>query len=77
MKEQELFAKLRQTIVEGDSEQLVRLVRRAVNEADPLEIVEKGMMPGMTEIGYKFSAEEVYLPELLMAAEAWEEAMKS
>ena len=76
MKEQELFAKLHQTIVEGDSEQLVRLVHRAVNEADPLEIVEKGMMPGMTEIGNKFGQGQVYLPELLMAAEAWEEAMK-
>jgi len=76
MKEQELFARLRQAIVEGDSDELVRLVKQAIDKVGPLEIVEKGMAPGMTEIGNKFGQGQVYLPELLMAAEAWEEAMK-
>ncbi|MHC4556797.1 MAG: cobalamin B12-binding domain-containing protein [Planctomycetota bacterium] len=76
MEEQELFGKLTQAVVEGDSEQLVRLVQGAIDTTDPLGIVEKGMMPGMTEIGNRFSRGEAFLPELLMAAEAWEEAMK-
>lgn len=76
MKEQELFARLRQAIVEGDSDELVRLVKQAIDKVGPLEIVEKGMAPGMTEIGNKFGQGQVYLPELLMAAEAWEEAMR-
>lgn len=76
MQDKELFGKLRQAVIDGDSEQLLRLVKGAIDEVDPLRIVEKGMMPGMTEIGNKFSEGEVYLPELLMAAEAWEQAMK-
>jgi len=76
MEDKEVFAKLTKAIVEGDSEQLVRLVKQAIDKVDPLEMVEKGMAPGMTEIGSKFGEGQVYLPELLMAAEAWEEAMK-
>ena len=76
MEEKELFSKLKQAICEGDSDQLVKLVKDAIDKVDPLAIVEQGMMPGMTEVGDKFSQGQAYLPELLMAAEAWEEAMK-
>lgn len=76
MEEQDLFGKLKQAIIEGDSEGLTRLVQGAIDETEPLEMIENGMMPGMTEIGDKFSTGEVFLPELLMAAEAFQEAMK-
>jgi dimethylamine corrinoid protein len=76
MEEQELFGKLRQAIIEGDREGLRRLVQGAIEKTEPLEMIENGMMPGMTEIGDKFSTGEVFLPELLMAAEAFQEAMK-
>ncbi|MHC4150229.1 MAG: cobalamin B12-binding domain-containing protein [Planctomycetota bacterium] len=76
MEDREIFAKLTKAILEGDSDGLVHLVKQAIDKVGPLEIVEKGMMPGMTEVGNKFGQGQVYLPELLMAAEAWEEAMK-
>ncbi len=76
MEQQELFGKLKQAVMEGDDETLVSLVQGAIETADPLAMVEQGMMPGMTEIGNRFSAGEAYLPELLMAAEAWDQAMK-
>jgi corrinoid protein of di/trimethylamine methyltransferase len=76
MEEQELFGKLKQAIIEGDSDGLTRLVQSALDKTEPLEMIENGMMPGMTEIGDKFSTGEVFLPELLMAAEAFQEAMK-
>jgi len=76
MEDNKLFGKLKEAIVEGDSEKLALLVRGSIDKIDALEMVEKGMMPGMTEVGNKFSKGQVYLPELLMAAEAWEEAMK-
>jgi corrinoid protein of di/trimethylamine methyltransferase len=76
MQDKQLFAKLSQAITAGDSEQVVSLVKGAIDTVDPLAMVEKGMAPGMTEVGNKFSEGQVYLPELLMAAGAWEEAMK-
>jgi trimethylamine corrinoid protein len=76
MQDNKIFEKLKEAVVEGDSEKLTLLVKDSIDKIDTLQMVEKGMMPGMTEIGNKFSAGQAYLPELLMAAEAWEEAMK-
>ena len=76
MEQNKLFKELTQAVVEGDEQKLVSLVQDNLNSVDPLAMVEDGMMPGMTEVGNKFSAGEIYLPEMLMAAEAWEQAMK-
>jgi trimethylamine corrinoid protein len=76
MQDNKIFEKLKEAVVEGDSEKLALLVKGSIDRIDALQMVEKGMMPGMTEIGNRFSQGQAYLPELLMAAEAWEEAMK-
>lgn len=41
----------------------------------PLDIVEKGLVPGMGAIGEKFKNNEVFVPEMLIAARAMKEAM--
>ncbi len=41
----------------------------------PLDIVEKGLVPGMSSIGEKFKNNEVFVPEMLIAARAMKEAM--
>ena len=41
----------------------------------PLDIVEKGLVPGMFTIGEKFKNNEVFVPEMLIAARAMKEAM--
>lgn len=43
---------------------------------DPLEIIEKGLSRGMEKVGDKFDNLEIYLPELMMAADAFNEAME-
>ena len=41
----------------------------------PLDIVEQGLVPGMSTIGEKFKNNEVFVPEMLIAARAMKEAM--
>lgn len=41
----------------------------------PLDIVEKALVPGMSAIGEKFKNNEVFVPEMLIAARAMKEAM--
>jgi 5-methyltetrahydrofolate--homocysteine methyltransferase len=41
----------------------------------PLDIVEKGLVPGMTSIGERFKNNEVFVPEMLIAARAMKESM--
>ena len=41
----------------------------------PLDIVEQGLVPGMAAIGEKFKNNEVFVPEMLIAARAMKECL--
>jgi len=72
-----LYQRLSQAIIAGDKKGLLAAVEEALKEGvAPADIIEKGMSPGMREVGERFARYEIYLPEMMMAAEAWEGAMK-
>lgn len=53
------------------------LVRDALaGDTDPNDILTKGLMVGMSEVGQKFSRNEVFVPDLLMAAKAMTAGME-
>jgi 5-methyltetrahydrofolate--homocysteine methyltransferase len=54
------------------------LVRDALaNGVAPSDILTKGLMVGMNEIGQRFSRNEAFVPDLLMAAKAMTAAWTS
>jgi corrinoid protein of di/trimethylamine methyltransferase len=63
-------------IIHGDMERSSQLVEKALSEIDPLAVIQRGMTPAMEKVGDRFSSGAIFLPEMLMAAEAWNEAMK-
>ncbi len=64
-------------IIEGDSGKTLAVVEEALQGGmAPGEIIEKGLTPVMKEVGERFARYEIYLPEMMMAGEAWEQAMK-
>jgi corrinoid protein of di/trimethylamine methyltransferase len=73
---QEIFKKINLAIMEGDADEAAGLVKSIAGEVDPLEIVNVAMTPAMKTVGDKFGAGEIFLPEMLQATEAWNEAMK-
>jgi len=72
----DIFQKISQAIMEGDAVGISQLAKIAVEKIDPLELVSEGMTPAMKAVGEKFGCGEIYLPEMLQATEAWNEAMK-
>lgn len=76
MGKKEAFTKMSGAVQEGDTDALLSAINEVVNDIDPLELVQNGMMPGLKKIGEAFGAGEVFLPEMLMAAEAFQEGMK-
>ena len=71
------FESLKSAIIDGDRDKTLSGVDAALKQGiPPAEIIEKGMSPGMKEVGERFARYEIYLPEMMMAAEAWEAAMK-
>jgi len=73
---QKILEKLTSSVIEGNEELARQGALESVQEGlDPLEAVEAGLSKGMQVIGQKFGDGEVYLPELLMAANAFDAAM--
>ena len=67
---------LTQSIVKGDRNEGKRLTQEALDAGEaPLTIVEEGLVPGMAIIGERFKNNEVYVPEMLIAARAMKECM--
>jgi len=68
---EQLFIEMKNAVQDGDDEAVSKLVKEGLaGGLGAREILEKGMMPAMQEIGEKFSRNEVYISELLVAAEA-------
>lgn len=77
MKKEEIFEDLFRAIVDLDREKGQRAANELVKEKlNPLEGIGKGLSKGMKVIGEKFEKLEIFLPELLMAADVFNSAMK-
>lgn len=63
--------------VEGGKRNDAKAITLALLEQGlmPLDIVEQGLVPGMSSIGEKFKNNEVFVPEMLIAARAMKECM--
>lgn len=64
-------------IIKGDQKTAVDVTKQALDEGmAPAAILEDGLISGMNIIGVRFKANEVYIPEVLIAARAMKMAME-
>ncbi len=58
-------------IIDGDAKRAIAATEKALAEnADPLDLVQKFMIPAMAEVGKRFECEEYFVPEMLISARA-------
>ena len=68
---------LSEAIIKGDQKTAVEITQAAIDEGmAPGTILEDGLIAGMNVIGVRFKANEVYIPEVLIAARAMKMAME-
>jgi 5-methyltetrahydrofolate--homocysteine methyltransferase len=68
---------LADAVIRGDQATAVEITKAALNEnMAPGEILNNGLVAGMNVIGARFKANEVYIPEVLIAARAMKMAME-
>jgi len=73
---EELFKKMQKAIYDYDKDGAVKLAKEALaSGVDPLEAVEKGFAVAIRDLGEKFDKMEIFLPELVMGAEAMKAAV--
>ena len=62
---------LAQAVETGKAKIVPQLVQEALDEGiDPMEILNKGMIDAMGVVGEKFKNNEIFVPEMLVAARA-------
>jgi corrinoid protein of di/trimethylamine methyltransferase len=76
MDKMELFEGLREAMVSLEKEKVLSLTQKALEmDLEPLEVIDQGLLPGLTEIGKQFENEEVFLPELMLSSMVFQNAM--
>lgn len=77
MSKKEMLSKIIAALMDQDREATNALVDKALeNGVTPMEVLNEGLATGLQELGVLFAEEEVFLPELLLAAEITTDIMK-
>jgi corrinoid protein of di/trimethylamine methyltransferase len=75
MSAEEINTKLRECIINGNKEGLVKVIEDGLSEnVSPLDLIDQ-MTDIMKEVGEKFESGEAFLPEMIRAADAWKVAV--
>lgn len=71
------FSKISEALVAGKSDELVKLVNDAIGDgANPGDILNQGLLPGMDQVGQKWKAGDMFMPEVLRSAKSMSKAME-
>jgi len=74
----EVFNEISELLQKGKAKDIVGSVQKALDAgAAPADILEKALMQGMNIIGGKFKRNEVFVPEVLIAARAMNKASET
>jgi corrinoid protein of di/trimethylamine methyltransferase len=71
LSEAKIFAELCEAVVSGDVDAVTGAAKEVVRKrVDPVKAIENGLSKGAKIIGDRFESLEIFLPDLLVAAEA-------
>lgn len=77
MSKESVLDSLRKSVINGNAEEAKRLAEEAISKGlDPVQLVEKGLSEGMKVIGEQFEKLEIFLPSVVLAADAMKSAME-
>ena len=66
-----ILAEISENLQRGKAKIVKQLVQQAIDEGIPAgQILEEGLLSGMNIVGEKFKANEIFVPEVLVAARA-------
>ena len=69
MSKEELFAKIKDAVIEMDDETVESLCNEAIAENfDATEVIREGLIKGMDRVGELYATSEYFLPEVLTAS---------
>ena len=77
MTEAEVLKNLKEAIVTYNDDLAIEMSKEALKMGmNPLKAVDEGMVKGLDVVGDQYEKEEIFLPELMMAARAFQSGME-
>ncbi|MGC8896025.1 MAG: cobalamin B12-binding domain-containing protein [Candidatus Bathyarchaeia archaeon] len=77
MSAENVIEKLKLAVLDYNIEEAASTAKEVIKMGiDPLKAIEEGLAQGIREVGNKFANGEVFLPELIMAAETMKKALE-
>ncbi len=71
-----IYEQLSTALLEGDAEKAPKLVKRGLKQGlVPKDILDNGLVVGMNEVGVRFKAGDMFVPEVLMSADAMQASL--
>lgn len=71
-----IFEQLSTTVIEGNNDNAAQLVQQGLDEGlTAKEILDNGLVAGMSEVGVRFKRGDMFVPEVLMSAETMQAAL--
>lgn len=72
----EIIAQLKETVIAGNMAESKALAEKALRQGlKPGEILNQALIAGMDRVGDLFKCNEIYVPEVLLAAKSMQQAM--
>ena len=68
--EDALLQRVADCLVAGDEEETQKVVAEVLNDRAPLEIINKGLIPGMKEVSRLWELGEYFLPQVILSSDA-------
>ncbi|MBU3914795.1 B12-binding domain-containing protein, partial [bacterium] len=73
----EILKQISEFVQQGKMDEVAKLTKSAIEQhISPQDIIDKGLIIGMGIIGEKFKHNEVFVPEMLIAARAMNKALE-
>ncbi len=70
-KKDEILGDLEKAVVNGKREEAKKLAQSVIAEGvKPLDAIDGGLIKGMMVVGEKYAAHQMYLPQVLLAADS-------
>ncbi len=77
MSDADRYSLIAENLIDADADRVKELVNEAIAAGQqPGDILEKGLLVGMAEVGRRFKSHEFFLPEVLLAARAMKMGME-
>jgi len=68
---EKLFEEALEAILKGDAEKAAEVAKRGLDKGiDPLELMDKGFVPGINKVGDLFESGRLFLPALIYSSTA-------